>query len=217
VQSLPTRNHRFGRFDRADLISGIRIADQAPARGGRMLPCMAGCIIKCAILYNNAAGQHGSPIKLLTDQGSGFYSWSLNRTRFQEYLDDQRIEHIVSDPHSPQTQGKVERLIQTIRTELLSQVKFSGFADAQAQIRSFIQSYNYDRPHQGIDGKRPADRYHGVVGEVEQVESHLAGGELDPSRGYVVLQAQGHRVCLVWSAEGLEVYLDGKLLEGGAS
>jgi aldehyde:ferredoxin oxidoreductase len=58
VQSLPTRNHRFGRFDRADLISGIRIAEQAPVRSGKMLPCMAGCIIKCAILYNDAAGQH---------------------------------------------------------------------------------------------------------------------------------------------------------------
>src|SRR5262245_5397797 len=58
VQSMPTRNHRLGRFDKADLISGIKIAEQAPARGGKMLPCMAGCIIKCAILYNDAAGQH---------------------------------------------------------------------------------------------------------------------------------------------------------------
>jgi transposase len=30
-----------------------------------------------------------------------------------------RIEHIVSDPHRPQTCGKVERLIQTIKKELL--------------------------------------------------------------------------------------------------
>lgn len=164
-------------------------------------------------VLHNAACQHGVPLKLLTDQGSGFYSWSLNRTRFQDYVDDQRIEHIVADPHSPQTQGKVERLIQTIRMELLAKVKFTGFADAQAQIRSFIQSYNFDRPHQGIDGKRPADRFHGVVGEIEQVESHLADRELDPSRGYVVYKVQGHRVCLISSAEGLQVYLDGKLLE----
>jgi aldehyde:ferredoxin oxidoreductase len=30
----------------------------APERSGKMLPCMAGCIIKCAILFNNAALKH---------------------------------------------------------------------------------------------------------------------------------------------------------------
>jgi len=71
-------------------------------------------------VLHNAVTVHGAPRKLLTDQGSGFYSWSREQTRFQEYLDDQKIEHIVAEPHSPQTQGKVERLIQTIRPIVLS-------------------------------------------------------------------------------------------------
>jgi aldehyde:ferredoxin oxidoreductase len=59
VQSMPTRNHRAGQFAGAPNLSGIRIAEEiGPARGGKMLPCMAGCIIKCAILYNDAAGRH---------------------------------------------------------------------------------------------------------------------------------------------------------------
>lgn len=58
VQSLPTRNHRFGRWDRADAISGQHIAELGELRGGKMLPCMAGCIIKCAILFNNERGEH---------------------------------------------------------------------------------------------------------------------------------------------------------------
>ena len=58
VMSMPTRNHRAGAFAGADAISGQRIADLAPERGGKMLPCMAGCIIKCAILFNDAGGQH---------------------------------------------------------------------------------------------------------------------------------------------------------------
>ena len=164
------------------------------------------------VLHNTCIA-HGAPQKLLTDQGSGFYSWSKEQTRFQEYLDDQKIEHIVAEPHNPQSQGKVERLIQTIREELLTKVKFTGFEDAQAQIHSFIDSYNTDRPHQGIQGGRPADRFHGVAGEVQRAEGQLAGRGLDLSRGYVIYKVQEHRVCVVWGTEGLQVYLDGKLLQ----
>jgi transposase InsO family protein len=164
-------------------------------------------------VLHNACTTHGVPKKLLTDQGSGFYSWSREQTQFQEYLDDRQIEHVVAEPHNPQSQGKVERLIQTIRQELLTRVKFSGFADAQAQIVSFVESYNFDRPHQGIGGKRPADRFHGVVGDVEQAHAELAGRDIDLSRGYVVYQVQGRRVCVVCAAEGLQVYLDGSLLK----
>jgi aldehyde:ferredoxin oxidoreductase len=58
VHSLPTKNHRAGTFDGADLLSGQQIASLGEERGGKMLPCMAGCIIKCAIFYNDAEGQH---------------------------------------------------------------------------------------------------------------------------------------------------------------
>jgi transposase InsO family protein len=165
-------------------------------------------------VLHNACTRYGVPQKLLTDQGSGFYSWSREETQFQQYLDDQRIEHVVAEPHSPQSQGKVERLIQTLRKELLTVVPFSGFADAQAQIASFVASYNFDRPHQGIGGQRPADRFHGVVSVVEQAAAELASRDLDLSRGYVIYQVQGRRVCVVCTAAGLQVYLDGVLLKG---
>ena len=55
---MPTRNHRLGLFPGGDAISGQRIAELAPERGGKMLPCMAGCIIKCAILFNDERSEH---------------------------------------------------------------------------------------------------------------------------------------------------------------
>ncbi len=58
VASMPTRNHRGGVFPGAEAISGQRIAEMAPGRSGKMLPCMAGCIIKCTILFNDEKGQH---------------------------------------------------------------------------------------------------------------------------------------------------------------
>ena len=60
IQSLPVRNHRLGVWEEnnAEQISGQHIALLGEERGGKMLPCMAGCIIKCAILFNNADGEH---------------------------------------------------------------------------------------------------------------------------------------------------------------
>jgi aldehyde:ferredoxin oxidoreductase len=58
VASMPTRNHRLGTFAGADGIGGQHIAELGAERGGKMLPCMAGCIIKCAILFNDAQGHH---------------------------------------------------------------------------------------------------------------------------------------------------------------
>ena len=58
IASLPTRNHRMGTFAGAEKLSGQHIAELGAERGGKMLPCMAGCIIKCAILFNDAEGEH---------------------------------------------------------------------------------------------------------------------------------------------------------------
>lgn len=58
IQSMPTRNHRHGTWSLADTISGQEIERLGSERGGKMLPCMAGCIIKCAILFNDEHGNH---------------------------------------------------------------------------------------------------------------------------------------------------------------
>ena len=163
-------------------------------------------------VLHNACIRHGIPRKLLTDQGSGFYSWSAQQTIFQQYLDDQKIEHIISEPHSPQSQGKAESLIQTIKRECLRRVRFAGYGDAVEGIADYIRGYNFGRPHQGINGFRPADRFYGVVGERSRIEAELAGKEVDFSKGYCIFKVQDHCVSVVSSSEGIVVLLDGKLL-----
>jgi len=163
-------------------------------------------------VLHNACSRYGKPEKLLTDEGRGFYSWSMERTRFQEYLDEVGIEHIVSDPHSPQTLGKVEKFHQSIKNELISKVRFRSFEEASRGISEYIMRYNYERSHQGIGGARPADRFHGVIGETSRLEAELAGKEIDLSRGYLVLKVQGHTVSVASSSAGLQVFLDGNLM-----
>jgi transposase InsO family protein len=165
-------------------------------------------------VLHNAGIRHGTPRKLLTDQGRGFYTWSMERTAFQHYLDEMKIEHIVSDPHSPETCGKVERLIQTIKKELLHRVRFSGYEEASRGIDAFMRSYNFDRPHQGIGGEVPANRFYGVRGEVCRVESELLSKAIDLSKGYLVYKIHDHALSVVSSPEGLQVFLDGNLLRG---
>jgi transposase InsO family protein len=163
-------------------------------------------------MLHQACSRHGKPGKLLTDQGSGFYSWSARQTMFQQYLDDQRIEHLVGNRHSPQSQGKVERLIQTIKREWLGRRRYGGLVEAAAALARYIRGYNFDRPHQGIGGMRPADRFYGVVAERSRIEAELRGREIDFSKGYCIFKVQEHVVSVVSSAAGLAVYLNGNLL-----
>jgi transposase InsO family protein len=163
-------------------------------------------------VLHNACCRYGKPDKLLTDQGRGFYSWSLERTRFQGYLEEMGIEHIVSDPHSPETQGKIERFHQTIKNELVSKVRFKNFEDASRRIAEYIMYYNYERPHQGIAGANPSDRFHGVIGETSRLEAELVSKQVDLSRGYLIFKAQEHTISVASSGAGLQIFLDGKLL-----
>lgn len=165
-------------------------------------------------VLHRAIERYGKPRRLLTDQGSSFYTWSNESTLFQKYLDDMEIEHIVADPHSPETCGKVERLNQTIQRELIQKVRFSSYADARRGIEEYFHSYNYDRPHQGIDGACPCDRFHGIIGERSRIESNLISKALDFSKGYIIFKDQDHTISIVGSSKGFQIFMDGKLLKG---
>jgi len=164
-------------------------------------------------VLHGAIERYGKTTKLLTDQGTSFYSWSREQTLFSRYLDDMKIEHIVADPHSPQTLGKVERLNQTVKRELLTKVHFSSYQEACDSICDYFHHYNYARPHQGIGGAFPTSRFHGVIGETSRIESDLCGHGLDFSRGYLVFKMFEHTISIVCGSMGLQVFLDGDLLE----
>ncbi len=164
-----------------------------------------------AVLHT-AILRYGKPKCVLTDQGPSFYSWSMNNTRFQQYLDDMRIEHIVSEPHHPQTLGKVERFHQTVKKELFSRRRFTSYEDAVKGIAEYVSYYNFERPHQGIGGVCPADRFHGIAGERRRVEAELLSKMIDLSRGYVICKFRDHTISIAGSSEAVRVFLDGDLM-----
>jgi transposase InsO family protein len=161
-------------------------------------------------VLHDAIGAYGKPAKLLTDEGRAFYSWSGEKTKFQQYLDDQRIEHIVADPHSPTTTGKVERFHQSIKNELIRKVKFKGYTDAVEKIKAYVHHYNYERPHQGLDGARPADRFMGVNAGLACAFNELIDTALRVQKGYLIFKLGCYEVSvLLKSGEAPDIFVNG--------
>jgi hypothetical protein len=79
-----------------------------------------------------------------------------------------KIHHIKSRPHHPMTLGKIERFWKTIYLEFLSRAQFESFEDAVERIRQWVKYYNHKRPHQGIGGLCPADRYFEIQSELKK-------------------------------------------------
>jgi transposase InsO family protein len=116
-------------------------------------------------VVKGAIGQWGAPRELLSDNGRQFVAWH-GKTRFQKVLTRQGIQHVRSAPHHPMTLGKIERFWRTLWEEFLEEAVFASFADARQRLDHWVAYYNHQRPHQGIDGACPADRFYGVAGDV---------------------------------------------------
>jgi transposase InsO family protein len=122
-------------------------------------------------VVKGAIGQWGAPREILSDNGRQFAAWR-GETKFQKTLKRQGVGHVRSAPHHPMTLGKIERFWKTIWTEFLEDSVFASFADASQRLDHWIGYYNHQRPHQGIDGACPADRFYGVAGDVEAALAH---------------------------------------------
>jgi transposase InsO family protein len=124
-------------------------------------------------VVKGAIGEWGAPREILSDNGRQFAAWrGETRSRFQKVLKRQGIQHVRSAPHHPKTLGKIERFWKTIWTEFLEEALFASFADAAQRIGHWISYYNHQRPHQGIDGACPSDRFYGLENDVEEAIRH---------------------------------------------
>ncbi len=65
--TLPTRNFRYGRFDRAAEVSGEKLAEVANARGGKAThACHPGCVMRCSNIYPMPNGKVCAPVEYET-------------------------------------------------------------------------------------------------------------------------------------------------------
>jgi transposase InsO family protein len=171
-------------------------------------------------VYRRAVGEYGVPKEVLTDRGRQYTNWR-GTTRFERELGKDRVKHIKSQAHHPMTLGKIERFWKTIYEEFLVRAQFGSFEEAQERIRQWVKYYNHKRPHQGIGGLFPADRYFEIQGELRKVmekgiaenvlEMALRGKPRDPF--YMVGRMEGQSVVLRAEKGKLRLMVDDE--EGG--
>ncbi len=155
---------------------------------------------------------YGAPEEVLTDNGAQYVTWR-GKSLFTRELEKRGIRQIVARPRRPQTLGKIERFWGTLWREFLEAAVFLDVADARTRIGHFIDWYNFQRPHSGVDYLAPADRFFGAAPDMLRVlRERVAGNALELARNgvprppfYVAGQVGGRNFSL--HAEGERVFL----------
>jgi transposase InsO family protein len=98
--------------------------------------------------------RHGVDVqRLLTDNGSPYISRD-----FAELCEDEGLRHLRTQPYRPQTNGKAERMVQTLLREWAYVRAYHHSRQRTAALRSWLRHYNHRRPHGGIGYQAPISR-----------------------------------------------------------
>ena len=125
-----------------------------------LMPDMLGSSVEDFLLRVRERFPNCQP-KLIHDNGSQFISRDFKRLLCR--LD---IQQVRTRRNHPETNGKAERFIGTVRREALRPASPSSFAEACAVIGEFVDLYNNRRLHAGIRFLRPVDMF---TGKAEQI------------------------------------------------
>ena len=115
-----------------------------------------------------AIGAYGAPVQILTDNGrvfTGRFNHPPVEVLFDAICRENGIEHLLTQPRSPTTTGKIERLHRSMRAEFLAGAKpFASLKAAQAALDEWVAEYNTRRPHQALSMDTPAARFRPAMG-----------------------------------------------------
>ena len=116
------------------------------------------------------------------------------------------------------TLGKVERFWASMWQEFLVRAQFDSFESARERLKLWVKYYNHRRPHQGIGGLCPADRFFEIQGEVKKaiqagiqenlLEMALRGQPKAPF--YLIGRMEGQSVVLKAEKGKLKLSVDDK-------
>lgn len=114
--------------------------------------------IKC---FNALRQYYGISFEeVLSDNGSEFGNKLLKNKDhhpFERLLIEMGVKHRYTRPYRPQTNGKIERFWRSIEEDLLIGTDFKDTADLKKELVEYLYYYNNERPHQGIQGKKPIE------------------------------------------------------------
>ena len=142
--------------------------------------------INTAEAFHKAAVKWGYPASLLTDNGCIFTAKHRNgKVRLESDLEALGIVFKHGRPYHPQTQGKVERVQQTLKSKwLLHRPRVRTLPELQHQLNEFCDHYNDVRPHKAIGKVPPKSVFDSMV--------KAGPGDALPSTQFRVMHTKVH-------------------------
>lgn len=128
--------------------------------------------------------------RVQTDRGTEFFAEAVQRRLMAEAI---RFRPIA--PRSPHLNGKVERAQRTVLEEFWATVDAKA-ADIAMQLALWVHHYNWDRPHESLQGLTPIDRVCELTDKTPLWS--VVGDSYDPTKEHV--QVREHAVELALRA-----------------
>jgi transposase InsO family protein len=104
-------------------------------------------------------GERGVTVKaVMSDNGSA----SISKL-YASSLAELGLRHLRIRPRRPRTNGKAERLIQTLLNEWAYARIYGSSPERTSALTAYLERYNYRRPHGSLGHQPPASRLNNLV------------------------------------------------------
>ena len=110
--------------------------------------------VEQAVLDRLPAGSRSSKLTLTTDNGTQFTS-----TRFLETMRRLGITHRRTAYHHPEGNSYIERFHRSLKEEEVWTAEYRSLEEARESIARWIEEYNHDRPHRGVQNRTPREAF----------------------------------------------------------
>lgn len=128
----------------------VPVADESPASAATALGTAASELAALGIRIE----------RVLTDNGGAYRSRA-----YAAEVDALGIRHKRTRPYRPQTNGKAERVIQTLLREWAYGRPYTTNRERAEALPVFVGFYNRRRPHTALGGRSPLDAVNNVSGD----------------------------------------------------
>jgi transposase InsO family protein len=157
-RSSQNRRRRDGVDDVHAIIDDHSRLAYAEIHAGQRAVTVAGFLERALTFYET----HGIGAKrLMTDN-----AWIYIKSRdIQGLLGRHHLRHLTTKPYRPRTNGKVERLHQTMAREWAYGLVYSSHRERATALPHRLNHYNTARPHSSLGGRPPISRVHNLPGQ----------------------------------------------------
>ncbi|MDX6238237.1 MAG: hypothetical protein QOG10_3052 [Kribbellaceae bacterium] len=137
--------------------------------------------------FAQALVKFGPPEEVLSDNGKQFTDrfGKGGEVMFDRICRKNGIRHRLTEPATPNQNGKVERFHGTLRPDFFDVTgHFPSIEAAQAAVDAWVEDYNCERPHQALDPKwpvTPSERFAPVPAEQRELLPLWLPPTLDPA------------------------------------